>query len=129
MEFYNLLVEETYKKQKLLIFEDSSYLKIDVASDVKWKMFQKHKETLAFNKVFHKFSPPLYVVSTKPNLHESNVMLEGSIEQFLKKFPSINDSFDLPAAVNANIYLGALRHITPQIIKSLKIKLILSGAE
>ena len=87
---------------------------------------------MEYKRYLHSKNPPLYIISIdNSNVANDNndeiLYLDGSLNQFLSKYPLINSTLDLSAAVNDHIYLGALRHLKREIITSLKIRLIISG--
>jgi hypothetical protein len=90
---------------------------------------------LSFNHLLHVRNAPLYVVDLDASEDselsgrdsDDFVQLDGQIDAFLEQFYLVRSTLDLPAAVTNNIYLGALRHGTSEIIKCLNIKLVISG--
>ena len=83
----------------------------------------------------HVKNAPLYVIDLDASAgselsgrdSDDFVQIDGQIDAFLEKFYLVRSTLDLPAAVTDNIYLGALRHGTSEIIKCLNIKLVISG--
>lgn len=100
--------------------------------NIKWDIVNENRLRLVFNEYFHVRNPPLYIISidnaeANDKRNDDVLFLDGPIDQFLSKYYLINSTFDLPAAVNENIYLGALRHLKREIMIALNIRLVISG--
>ena len=110
----------------------NSIKKIKLSENVKWDFFNANRTKLEYKRYHHSKNPPIYIISidftnTAKDNNDEILYLDGSLDQFLSKYPLINSTLDLPAAVNDHIYLGALRHLKREIITSLNIRLIISG--
>ena len=122
-ELYNILVEEKFTGGSCVI-NDKNYLKLKIPSGITWPLFDTHK----FNLVREKTETIKVNCFTKDDNPNSDwLQLDVKFESFISTFPPILHRINLPAAITEQIFLGSKPHVSIENIKSLGIKMIISG--